>query len=232
MRGKRVSAFVAAAILGSTGAAAWAAPFAGGTFEGTGLGQNDYPSNTTIGSFVVGDPNGTGATAASDSDAVFIRTNDASRAHGGVASITFYGGSRTTQELYQTFDTTPGLTYTVGFFDREAQVGPNNNFKANVYDGQLNASAAGLPFRNSNTQGAALGGVTIADVPNSTYNATPTQFTFTAASGTSTLVFRTDNTAGDAEIDLDDVTVAVPEPASAGLLGLGALGLLARRRRR
>jgi hypothetical protein len=135
--------------------------------------------------------------------------NDPAFAHSG----TWYanlGGEMTVATLSQTFNTTPGTTYTLSFWlAHDVTTAPSNQFSV---------------FWN----GTVIAGSTLMNVGSFGY----TNFTFTglaAPSSTSTLQFRyTDN---DDFFRLDSVSV-VPEPSTYAFLlsGVGLLGLAQYRR--
>ena len=99
---------------------------------------------------------------------------------------------------------TPGVTYTVYYDD--ATRGGNT--------GQLQAT-----LQN---------GTNVTNPSNAVWTHESLTFVANAASGTFT--FLNTSPAGDNTVDIDQVSIT-PEPASLGLLGFGAVGLLARRRR-
>ena len=126
--------------------------------------------------------------------------------------------------VFQTFATVTGAQYTVSF-----QLGHMFNLNAGGVAGIL-----GEVFDGAATSGTALGSLTDTRAPIGE-NAL-VSFEFTAASGTSTLVF-TDVSTGEDNIDtgLDNVSVVLqtaPEPSTFVLAVLSIVGLWVRRRRR
>ncbi len=113
--------------------------------------------------------------------------------------------SGTPSSLSQSLATVPGTAYSVSFWLRGRQGG--NSFSASFGDTVLVSSTNLPPFEY-------------------------TQFTYAATATASTTVLRFDFLDRLNACRIDDVSVTpVPEPASMAALGLGALGLLRRRKR-
>lgn len=136
----------------------------------------------------------------------------------GTFGAAFGGGGATDGEIAQTFATTVGQQYTVSL--QYAGVGDGvANLQVAVGDANTFTPYAGFP-------------VTLTPLYNGTFQ-TFTQ-TFTATSTSSGIdIIGQNNGGGSADVLVDNIVITVvPEPASAAVLVLGALGLAARRRTR
>lgn len=210
-----------AAVLGLA-SLAQAAPFTNGSFESPG------GSTTTL---VIGSTHVTGwihgvnpfAELYSQSGIFGIAAGD------GEYYITWGGSGATGGTLSQTFDTTPGVTYAVNY----------------LLTTQQNGSAV-LPVQSNSVQ--AFDGNTLLGSTTNSFNMAAgnwlagNQLTFTATSGSTTLVF-TDTSDGQVADSLnwglDAVTLAevpgsggdVPEPTTYGLVAM-ALGMIGFARRK
>lgn len=195
---------------------AHAAPFQNGSFESPGLGTTSQLNIGTPGAA----PTGWLAGGTLGNFALFYQSNIWITPHSGLASIGFGGNGTAGATISQTFDTVPGLPYTVSFYTAAQQLGTGPQ-----------------SYRAEALNGSTVLGFSTGAIPVST-TWTLRSFDFVAASNSTLLLF-TDLSNGPAAINLnwalDTVSVtAVPEPATFGMMGLGVLGLsvLALRRRR
>lgn len=204
--------------LAGIGGGLQAAPFQNGSFESPG------GATTTL---VIGSTHATGWTHGVNPFAEFYTLSN----HFGIVAgdgsyyITWGGSGATGGTLSQTFDTTPGVTYAVNYLLTTQQFG-----------------GAILPVQSNTAQ--AFDGVTLLGSASNSFNMVAgdwqagNQLTFTAVSGSTTLVFT--DTSDGAVADginwgLDAVTLAevpgggggVPEPGTYGLvaMALGVIGL-------
>ena len=117
----------------------------------------------------------------------------------------FFGPVGSLGTLSQTFATQAGRTYLVSF-DFASDGGTPSAFSA---------SFGGVPL------------ISLADLAASPYH--PLSFLVLASGPTTTLTFNFRDDPGF--LNLDAVSVSIPEPATLALLGIGMTGLLLRRRR-
>lgn len=124
--------------------------------------------------------------------------------------------------LSQTFDTVAGTTYTVSF---DIGFGPDSNSTA--------TSVGGAPVTQSLVD-VGINGVYQSFAGSTAGWTSGNSLTFTATGASTTLSFKTADTYSE-YVGLDNVAVnAVPEPETYAMMlaGLGALGFVARRRRK
>jgi hypothetical protein len=225
---------LAVAVLASAGQFAVAAPFTNGSFEvGTPGTPNSAPTTgtatgwTLTGNLVV--QHVTGILFSNDPD---NNPNYYLGASNGVRAIAFNDGGAVAVgggTLSQTFDVTPGTTYSVSF-----DYGTYGSV-AGGFVGGLTASVTGGSPLFSQTYTDATGTPYGLATINQTFDNVAT-FTFVADSTSAVLSFVDASTgnANPADIGLDNVSVSavvVPEPASIGLIGMAGAVLIARRRR-
>lgn len=119
--------------------------------------------------------------------------------------------------MTQTFATVAGMSYTVSF----------------DYDSKDGAAFYGVNDGNAAAVANPDSVITWTQVSNGAKNMSHVSYTFTALSGMTTLGFSAASQGAKFVLNNIAVTAAVPEPASIALFmaGLGALGLVSRRRR-
>jgi PEP-CTERM motif len=142
-------------------------------------------------------------------------------AHSGTYEANF-GATGAQAFISQTLTTTPGQLYQIDFFVF-SDGGTPNEFSAS-FGGVTLLDLTNIPVKAGQ-----------ADPPTITNPATSADYvehtlTATAAGASTTLQFGGRNDVGFLLLDDVSVTAVTPEPASLGLLSLGGLGLLARRR--
>jgi len=191
------------------------ASFQNGSFETPGLGPTAQQNIGAPGAA----PTGWLGGGTLGNFALFYQSNLWITAHSGLMSIGFGGNGTAGATIEQTFDTTPGLPYTVSFYTAAQQLGKGpQSYRAEALSGAtvLGFSAGALPVSTTWTLRS---------------------FDFVATDNSTRLLI-SDTSNGPAAISLnwalDSVSVtAVPEPASFVLMGLGllAVGASVRRRR-
>jgi hypothetical protein len=109
------------------------------------------------------------------------------------------------------------LTQTIGGFT------PGTSYTLNYLDATRAGNTGGLT--------AEIAGASLVTAP-SAAEFTARTLAFTANAETLTLTFTNSSPAGDNTVDIDNVSIVIPEPTALGLVAFGGAALLARRRRR
>lgn len=175
-------------------------------------------TNPSVGTSI-SSPNTFTSTANTGGDIIYT-VNAGSVAVGYAPYLIFFGATETSGSMYMSFDTIIGNPYEVDFVTRQVGDATTHSINVSAFDG---AGVGGAALGSSGNVGINSAG----------------NFTFSAASMETTIqmlgVLGTPNISSDIGFDNFQVsTVAVPEPASIALLGMGlcVMGISAVRRRR